>query len=169
MVKEETMGESPADRETLIRRYEEGPARLRAALSRIPAEALKWRPGPGKWSAHEIACHCGDSETVAAMRIRFLIGEKSPAIVAYDQAQWAERFDYHSAPIEPALEAMDAVRAHTAGLLRRLPESAWSSEGTHSEMGRYSAQTWLEVYAEHLEKHSRQVDRNLAAWKARTA
>jgi DinB family protein len=156
-----------AGREVRIRRYEEGPAKLRAALAKIPPEAMKWRPGPGKWSAHEVACHCADSETVAAMRIRFLIGESRPAIVAYDQAHWAQRFDYHSAPIEPALAAVDAVRAHTGLLLRRLPEDAWSAEGTHSETGRYTAQIWMETYSEHLEKHSRQVDRNLEAWNAR--
>jgi len=156
------------NREDLIRRYEEGPAKLRAALARVPAEAVKWRPAEGKWSAHEVVCHAADSETNAAMRIRYLIAEPKPVIVGYDQAQWARDFDYHAAPIEPALATVDAVRAHTAALLRRLPEKAWSAEGTHTEAGRYTASDWLAVYAEHLEKHTRQIERNLAAWNARS-
>jgi hypothetical protein len=159
---------SQAERENLIRRYEEGPRKLRAALARVPAEAMQWRPGEGKWSAHEVACHAADSETNAAARIRYLIAEPNPVIVGYDQAQWAKVFDYHSAPIDVALSTVESVRANTAALLRRLPEKAWSAEGTHTEAGRYSAETWLEVYAEHLEKHSRQIDRNLEAWKAQT-
>jgi len=30
-----------------------------------------------------------------------------------------------------------------------------------------SAEDWLKIYAEHLEKHSGQIERNLAAWKSR--
>jgi hypothetical protein len=161
------MSHSQTEREALIRRYEQGPERLRAALARVPAKAVKWRPAEGRWSAHEVVCHCADSETVAAARIRFLLAEPKPVIAGYDQAQWAKSFDYHAAPIDVALSTVDSVRANTAALLRRLPEKAWSAEGTHTDSGRYTAATWLEIYAEHLEKHSRQIDRNLEAWRTR--
>ena len=161
------MAHSPAEREALIRRYEEGPAKLRAALSRVPKGAVKWRPAEGKWSAHEVVVHCGDSETNAAMRIRYLVAETKPAIQGYDQAHWARKLDYMELPLEPAMAAVEAVRANTAALLRKLPEDAWASEGTHTEGGRYTAEDWLKVYAEHVEKHSRQIDRNVEAWKAR--
>ena len=163
------MPHSRSEREALIRRYEEGPARLRAAWEKVPPEARKWRPGEGKWSAHEVVCHAADSETNAAIRIRFLAAEPSPRIVGYDQAKWAQVFDYHAAPVEPAMAAVEAVRANTAALLRRLPESAWEAEGTHTEYGSYTGDDWLTMYAEHLEKHSRQIERNLEAWRARPA
>ena len=162
------MAIEPSERETLIRRYEEGPQKLRAAYERIPAEARQWRPAEGKWSAHEVVCHAADSETIAAQRIRYLVAESNPTIVGYDQAEWAKAFDYHAAPLEPAMATVAAVRANTAALLRRLPEKAWSAEGTHTDSGRYTAENWLKIYAEHLEKHSRQIDRNLEAWKAKS-
>jgi hypothetical protein len=161
------MALGPSEREALIRRYEEGPAKLRAALARVPKEAVRWRPAEGKWSAHEVVVHCGDSETNAAARIRFLATEPGPLIQGYDEADWARKLDYHSLPIEPALAAVEAARANTAALLRRLPEATWSNQGQHTESGTFSGERWLEVYAEHLEKHSRQIDRNLEAWKAR--
>jgi DinB family protein len=154
------------EREDRIRRYEAGPARLKAALAKVPAEAMKWRPGKGKWSVHEVVCHCGDSEANGALRIRYLVAEPDPLIVGYDQARWAEVFDYHDAPIEPALATVEAVRANTAALLKRLPEGAWSVAGRHTESGRYTVEDWLGIYAEHLEKHSGQIERNLAAWQA---
>jgi len=67
---------SAADRARLIQQYADGPARLQSALAKVPAEALKWRPAPGQWSAHEVVCHCADSETNAAARIRYVTGEK---------------------------------------------------------------------------------------------
>ncbi|HEY3203375.1 MAG TPA: DinB family protein [Thermoanaerobaculia bacterium] len=161
------MALTQADRETMIRRYEEGPARLRAAFERVPPEARQWRPGEGRWSAHEVVCHAADSETNAAMRIRYLAAEPNPAILGYDQDVWARTFDYHAAPVEAAMATVEAVRANTAALLRRLPEMVWSVVGTHSESGPYTAEDWLRIYAEHLEKHSRQIERNLEAWKKR--
>ena len=62
-----------AKRQALIQQYADGPARLRGALARVPPQALKWRPAPGEWSAHEVVCHCADSETNAYARIRFLV------------------------------------------------------------------------------------------------
>ncbi|MGH9399143.1 MAG: DinB family protein [Thermoanaerobaculia bacterium] len=155
-----------AEREDLIRRYEHGPALLRAALEKVPREAHKWRPADDKWSVHEIVCHCADSETNAASRIRYLVAEKKPVIVGYDQDLWAKTFVYHAANLYTALGVVEAVRAHTAELLARLPGSAWLATGTHTESGAYGADDWLKVYAEHLEKHSRQIERNLRAWQA---
>ena len=159
------MALSAAEREQLIERYARGPSLVRAALARVPEEARQWRPAPEKWSAHEIVCHCADSETVAASRIRYVIAEKDPVVVGYDQEAWARTFDYHAHPLEPALTAFEAARANTVALLRRLPDSAWAKEGKHTESGRYGAEDWLRIYAEHLEKHSGQIDRNLQAWE----
>lgn len=160
------MPHSQAERESLIRRYEEGPARLKAALEKIPQEALKWRPAEGKWSVHEVICHCADSETNAAARIRYLVAEEKPTILGYDQELWAKVLDYHAAPLPPALATVEAMRANTAQLLRRLPEAVWSKSARHTESGDYSGDDWLTTYAEHLEKHARQIERNLEAWRA---
>jgi hypothetical protein len=155
-----------SDRDKLIQQYADGPARLRAAFAAVPADARQWRPKPGEWSAHEVVVHCADSETQAASRIRVLVSEKSPVIQGYDEAQWARDFDYHAQPLDVALTTVDAVRANTTALLRRLPETAWTKVGRHTESGRYTAEDWLTIYADHLENHARQIEANVAAWKA---
>jgi len=155
-----------AERDTLIAQYAAGPARLRAALATVPAEAMKWRPAVGEWSAHEIVCHCADSETNSYARIRVLLTEKNPVIQGYDQDRWAKTLDYHSHPLEPALATVDGVRANTAALIRRLPDEAWTRAGRHTESGRYTAEEWLKIYADHLEGHARQIEKNVAQWKA---
>lgn len=157
---------TPAERNERIERYARGPALLRAAYERVPESARKWRPGPERWSAHEIVCHCADSETNGAQRIRYLVAEPTPLIQGYDEAHWARTFDYHSLPVESAFATVESVRTHTTELLRRLPEDAWCCVGRHSQSGRYGAEDWLDIYAEHLEKHARQIDANLAAWQA---
>jgi hypothetical protein len=160
------MALTASERERLIEQYAKGPGRVREALARVPGEAQKWRPGPGKWSVHEVVVHCADAETNAAMRLRYLLAEKDPLIVGYDQEEWARAFDYHSQPLEPALAAVEAARGRTVPLLRGMSEKDWSRAGRHTESGRYTAEEWLHIYAEHLEKHAGQIERNLAAWKA---
>lgn len=158
---------TPAEREPQIRRYAEGPALLEAAIAEVPAEALQWRPAPGKWSVHEVAVHCADSETNSHMRIRYVVAEDRPTIMGYDQDRWASELDYHAHPMDLALQTVRAVRANTVPLLRRLTEAQWARRGTHSESGAYGAEDWLRIYAEHLEVHERQVRRILAAWRGR--
>jgi hypothetical protein len=160
------MALSGTEREALIQRYADGPARLKAALATVPAAAVQWRPEPGEWSAHEVVVHCADSETNAAARIRYLAAELDPVILGYDEAEWARRFAYHDHPLEPALALVEAVRANTLALIRRMPEHGWQRVGRHSESGRYSAEDWLTIYAEHLEGHARQIEANVAAWRA---
>ena len=157
---------NPAEREDRIDRYARGAARLKAALGRVPEEARKWRPGPGKWSAHEVVVHCADSETNAAARIRYVVAEKDPHVVGYDEAEWARVFDYHAHSIDLALSTVELVRANTVELIRRLPEDAWLRTGRHTDSGPYSAEKWLQIYADHVHNHADQVDRAHAAWKA---
>jgi hypothetical protein len=156
-----------SERDTLIDQYADGPRRLREALATVPPDAVQWRPKPGEWSAHEVVVHCADSETQSASRIRVVVSEKDPVVLGYDQEQWARDFDYHAHPLDVALLTVDAVRANTAALLRRLPDAAWSKVGRHSESGRYTAEDWLRIYADHLENHARQIEANVAAWTSR--
>ena len=157
------------ERENLILEYEKGATLLRTAWESIPEDAEKWRPAPEKWSAHEVVIHCADSETYAATRIRLLIGETNPVIVGYDQEAWAKTFNYHAQSTDRALRTIDAVRAGTLPILRSLSEADWAKEGRHTESGRYTALDWLRIYAAHLEGHAGQIERNLAAWKARSS
>lgn len=154
------------DRHALIRRYAEGPAVLEAAVRAAPPGAMQWRPGPSAWSVHEVVVHCADSEANAHMRLRYLLAEPEPVIIGYDQDRWAVILDYHRHPLEPALATVAAVRANTVPLLERLGEAQWHRAGRHTESGPYSVRTWLEIYAEHLHQHARQVERTVAAWMA---
>ncbi len=160
------MALGPREREQLIEQYAHGPQRLREALAAVPREALRWRPGPDRWSVHEVIVHCADSEANAALRIRYLIAEKEALIVGYDQAEWARALDYDSQSMEDALLATELARRRTVPLLRGLTDEQWSRRGRHTESGPYGAEEWLRLYAVHLENHAGQIERNLAAWRA---
>jgi hypothetical protein len=154
-------------RESYLFRYAQGPALLRQAWDTVPPKARAWRPGPGKWSAHEVVLHCADSETYAAIRIRLLLADPEPLILGYDENVWARRFGYAEADPELALRLVETVRAHTSAMLERLPDEAWGRQGRHTHSGPYGTDDWLRIYAEHLEVHTAQIQRNLADWQSR--
>jgi hypothetical protein len=157
------------ERQAAIARYRAGHAEVMAALSDITPDELDWRPAPSEWSAREIVHHLADSETISGIRVRRLLAEEAPAIQGYDEQLYARRLQYERRPIEPALRALEAARATTAQVLDLMTEADWQRAGTHSEMGAYSAERWLEIYAAHAHDHAEQIRRNREAWAVRRA
>lgn len=147
------------EREQLIAQYLAGYDQVTQALQGFPAGRLTAHPIPGKWSAAEIVHHLADSETASALRLRKLLTEAHPVIQGYDQELYARALRYNEREITPSLEAFRAARATTAQLLPLLSEADWAREGWHSDSGRYSAETWLRIYAVHAHNHAAQIVR----------
>jgi hypothetical protein len=144
-------------RKQLIDQYKDGYRVVAEALAGASEEELDTSPAPGKWTAREIVHHLADSEMTSAVRLRLLVATPSPQIVGYDQDEFARRLYYKDRPVEASLEAFKAARRTTAELLERLTEAEWLREGTHSEVGRYSVERWLEIYAAHAHGHATQI------------
>ena len=143
-------------RQQLIDQYKDGYRVVTEALSGASDAELDTRPAPGKWSPREIVHHLADSEMTSAIRLRLLVTGPTAAISGYDQDAFARHL-YYDRPIAHSLDAFRAARATTGELLDRLSEADWQQEGTHSEIGRYSVDTWLEIYAVHAHEHARQI------------
>ena len=150
------------ERTKLIARYRDGYAAVVEALLKITPEELDARPAPNRWTAREIVHHLADSEMTSAIRLRRLLAEDHPQIQGYDQEEFARRLHYER-PHESSLEAFRYARSTTAELLECLQPADWLREGTHSESGRYTVETWLRIYAEHAHKHARQIREARAA------
>jgi hypothetical protein len=150
---------TPEERNALIKQYASGYDEVMNALNNFPADSLGAHPIPGKWSAREIVHHLGDSETTSAVRIRRLLCEEQPLIHGYDQDEFAKRLRYNDRDMAPALEAFRSARATTAQLLPLMSEEDWQRAGTHTENGRYSAEDWLRIYADHAHNHAAQIRR----------
>lgn len=148
-----------AERRALIDRYKAGYDEVVRALDGFPPEALTARPLPGKWSAAQIVHHLADSESTSAIRLRKLLTEPHPVIQGYDQDVWAEKLRYQERPIAPSLAAFRAARETTAQLLETMREDEWRRAGWHGESGLYTAERWLEIYAEHAHGHAGQIRR----------
>jgi hypothetical protein len=150
---------SPQERQQLIDRYADGYAEVVRALEGLDEPSLSARPLPGKWTAREIVQHLADSESISAQRLRKLLTEDHAIIHGYDQERYAERLRYNERDLAPALEAFRAARATTAQILASMSDADWGREGWHTDSGRYSAETWLRIYAAHAHGHADQIRR----------
>jgi hypothetical protein len=139
-----------------IEQYKDGYRVVAEALLGASDEDLDARPAPGKWSSREIAHHLADSEMAAAFRLRLLVATDHPAIVGFDQEEFARHL-YYDRPIEASLEAFKSARRTTGEILDRMTPEQWTRAGTHTEHGPYTVQRWLEIYSTHAHKHAQQI------------
>lgn len=148
-----------AERDALIARYAEGYDEVARVLQGFPESGLTAHPVAGKWSAAQIVHHLADSESISAARLRKLLVEDHAIIQGYDEAAWAERLRYEQRELGPALDAFRAARATTAQVLAGMTEADWTREGWHTDSGRYTPETWLQIYAVHAHNHAAQIRR----------
>jgi hypothetical protein len=158
----------PSTRKKLIEQYKDGYRVVAEALAGASDEELDAHPAPGKWSAREIVHHLADSEMTSAIRLRLLVATSNPNIVGYDQDEFARRL-YYDRPIEASVEAFKSARRTTAEILDRMTDAQWSREGTHSEVGRYNSDRWLEIYGPHAHDHANQIRVARAAARSKSA
>ena len=146
----------PSTRKKLINQYKDGYRVVTEALVGATDEELDAHPAPGKWSAREIVHHLADSEMTSAVRLRLLVATDTPNIVGYDQDEFARRLHYDR-PIAASVEAFKSARRTTAEILERMTDAEWAREGTHTEVGRYTVDRWLVIYAAHAHDHASQI------------
>jgi hypothetical protein len=141
-----------------LERFRRGPELLAAVMTGAAGtELLDFVPGPGKWSIRQIVCHLSDAELVGAVRLRTVLAEDNPVLMAFDQEAWARNLGYGRRKMTPVLETFRRIRAENYELLKELPGEAFERKAAHSELGTITLGELLQGYAEHAESHARQV------------
>jgi hypothetical protein len=139
-------------------------ALLAAASTTITAEldalgdAGGWRPEPGEWSANECVGHLIEAERRGfAGRIRHILAEDRPVLVAWDQPSVAAaRRDHERDGRELAAE-LAAWRADSVTLVRRLTAEDLQRVGRHPEVGDLRVDELLGEWVHHDRNHVRQL------------
>ena len=157
---------TPEERQLALETYAAAYNAVHTTMATVPAEALHYRPRPGRWTIHEILIHLADSECNAYIRCRTIVAEPGGKILAYDQDKLATELAYTKQSTEEALELFKLLRSMTVRMLRALPDAAWARTAEHSANGTTSLDDWLSIYAGHIPTHIRQIRENLAAWRA---
>ena len=142
---------------------EELPAALRAVVATVPEDLLQIPEAPDKWSVKDVIGHLLDSEVVYGYRMRFVLAQPENEIAGYDQELWANRLRYREAPLEPALDAIAALRHWNLTWIRGLSDEEKARWGMHSERGKESVGHLIKLLAGHDLAHRTQIRRILTA------
>ncbi len=123
------------------------------ASSGLTSEQEQARPGPGDWSIAELVVHLMDSDLVAADRIKRLIAEDNPTLLAYDQDAWTQRMRTNDLPVAEAAQIFALNRKWVARLLRNCTETDFARAGVHSEDGPVTLAKMVAKYITHIDYH----------------
>jgi len=150
---------------SLLERFRRGPELLAVVLTGVFGEEEDFVLAPGKWSIRQIMAHLADSELVGAHRMRQVIAEDNPTLIAFDQDRWTANLDYGRRKPKTSLETFRRMRAENYELLKGLPAEAFDRTGHHSENGPMTLLRLLEGYAGHAESHAQQMQEIREAYK----
>jgi uncharacterized damage-inducible protein DinB len=141
--------------DSVIERYAAGGPLLVYATSGLTHEHETERVGPGTWSISELVAHLLDSDLVLADRMKRVIAEDEPALLAFDENRWIERLDSRSMPVEEAVSLLAGQRHWMTRILRKCTEADFNRAGIHSEAGRKTLADLVVSAVSHVDHHLR--------------
>jgi DinB superfamily len=136
--------------------------RMRELVERA-GDDLRARPEPGEWSVLECLGHLVDSELTTAARVRWIIAEDEPDIVAYDQALWVDRLRHREDHPADLIAMFETLRTANLRLWAARPAEDRRRVGLHRERGPESYEMIVRLAAGHDRLHLGQAERALAA------
>lgn len=141
----------------LTDQYEQGIDKLRQSIRGLLPEDLTWVPpadaGVGLWSIQQILVHLQDAETAFADRVRRIVAEDNPPLMAWSENRFSERLHYADQSADDAIQLIALIRKQLSRVLRKLTPADFQRAGTHSEAGRQTVTDVLAKAVWHLEHH----------------
>src|SRR5215813_6775934 len=101
----------------LLERYRRGPELLAVVLTGVFGEEEDFVAPGRNWSIRTLVAHLADAELVGAHRMRQVIAEDGPTLIAFDQDKWAANLDYNRRKPKHSLETFRRIRAENYELL----------------------------------------------------
>jgi DinB superfamily len=148
---------------TLIEKYLAGATAPAEAIRSLTLQEMNAFPVPGTWSIQQVIFHLMDSDLIGADRMKRVIAEESPTLLAYDETAFSKRLFYETLDPAQACEVFRLNRLLTGAILRKQPDSAFARAGTHTERGRETLEDLVKGYAAHLDHHMKFIREKLRA------
>ena len=147
---------------------ERAPAIVVPLVREVPAALLKRRPKPGKWSAHEHACHLAVVHQLFFDRLDQFLAEPAPVIRPYDPSSQGADDALLGLDLDACLRDYAADRARLVERLRRLGPDDWARTAEHGEYSHYSVFIMFRHVALHDFLHAYRIEELLLerAWSA---
>ena len=134
----------------------------------VPPAVLKRRPHPGKWSAHEHACHLAVVHGLFFARLDHVLTSPAPLITPYDPGTQDPDDALLRRDLDDCLDAFVQDRRRLVARLRQLGPSDWARTAEHAEYSHYSVFIMFRHLALHDFLHAYRIEELLLKreWEA---
>lgn len=142
----------------VIEALERAPSVVLPLVREVPADVLKRRPKPGKWSAHEHACHLALVHRLFFERLDLMLANPKPVITPYlpDQADPDDML--LKLELDSSLAQYVDDRTRLVARLRHLEPNDWSRTAEHGEYSHYSVLIMFRHLALHDFLHAYRIE-----------
>jgi DinB superfamily len=138
---------------SLIEKFADGGAQLKAAYQGLTLEQLFAYPIPNTWSLHQIAVHMMDSDLIGCDRMKRIACMDKPLLVGYDETAFSQLPGSNDIDTYEAIDIFARNRRMFAIILRHLPDAAFERVGIHTEKGKVTLEEMVQSYIQHLNGH----------------
>lgn len=147
------MGGSGGDPRAAVERFVAQAEVLNELTKGLGAAELNATPVPGKWSLRTLAIHVMDSDQFCIGRMKRIIAEDCPLLIAYDETAFAARLGYERLDVPTCCELFRLGRVHMGEILRGLRAEDFDRVGVHNQNGKMTLRGLVEGYVGHVEHH----------------
>jgi uncharacterized damage-inducible protein DinB len=129
---------TPEATSRVIEALERAPSIIVPLVREVPEHLRKRRPVPGKWSAHEHACHLAAVQPIFIQRLERMMQEDHPSIRSYQPDKEHAPDALLAVDLEEALGRLQRERVDMVARLRQLRPADWRRAAEHEEYSQYS-------------------------------
>jgi hypothetical protein len=142
----------------IVASLERAPALVVPLVREVPQAILKRRPRPGKWSAHEHACHLATIHPVMFARLDLMLTDPRPRIVPYFPSAEEEEGALLKVNLDQAMEHFSNDRRRLVERLHSLSAQDWQRTAEHKEYTHYSVFIMFRHLAMHDMFHAYRIE-----------
>lgn len=158
-----------ATRNDMLTALEATEPALRRLAGALDDAALDFRPESDAWSIRVVLAHLVDDEAfIMRQRLARIAKEERPHLAPHDEKQWYAARNTARDARDELLADFQTQRAASLALMRLLRPADWQRVGFQPEYGEFTAEGWLEHWANHDTVHLNQIEATLRAYEAFT-
>ena len=144
--------------EVVIGNLERAPDLILPLVREVPEAIVKRRPKPGKWSAHEHACHLATVHPVMTARLDLMLSDPQPHIVSYFPSRDEEEGSSLQLDLDEELQRFARDRRKLVERLKKLSPDDWQRAAKHDEYAHYSVFIMFRHLAMHDMFHAYRIE-----------
>jgi uncharacterized damage-inducible protein DinB len=122
-------------------------------LSAAQCDAVPTEKAAGLWSMRQLVIHMLDSDLAATHRIRRMVAEDKPLLIAYDETAFCANAAICGADLRQVAALFSANRRFTGAFLAALPRDSWTRPGVHNHRGLVTVEQMVGLYVHHADHH----------------